>query len=169
MELITDWLKTQDDKKNPIQEWDTKIATQPSWTGATTSSATSSPPSYKAGFEPLEPPGKNWITNTHSTTTGPPFLLKHNGYLVEAPWVQYDYSPVCPQLLGTMGKDQPVQARPLVPQKITDATKNYSACKMCLFNQDEPFASWVEEALKLENDPSLKAGIVQYRYLLFHK
>jgi hypothetical protein len=100
----------RDDKKNPIQEWDAKIAAQPSWTGAATSSATSSPPSYKARFEPLEPPGKNWIANPCSTATGPPFLLKHNGYLVEAPGVQYNYSPDCPRLLGTMGQDQPVQA-----------------------------------------------------------
>ncbi|KAF8466814.1 hypothetical protein DFH94DRAFT_698350 [Russula ochroleuca] len=99
----------------------------------------------------------------------PPFLLKHNRYLIEAPWVQYDYSPVCPQLLGTMGKDQPVQARPLVPQKTTDATENYSARKMHLFDQDEPFASWVEEVLESENDPLLKAGIVQYCYSLFHE
>jgi hypothetical protein len=94
--FLMDWLNTQDDKKNPIQEWDAKIAAQPSWTGAATSSATSSPPSYKARFEPLEPPGKNWIANPHSTATGPPFLLKHNRYLIEAPWVQYDYSPDCP-------------------------------------------------------------------------
>jgi hypothetical protein len=64
--FLMDWLNTQDDVKNPIQEWDAKIAAQPSWTGAT-SSATLSPPSYKAGFEPLEPPGKNWIANLHST------------------------------------------------------------------------------------------------------
>jgi hypothetical protein len=159
----------RDDKKNPIQEWDAKIAAQPSWTGAATSSATSSPPSYKARFEPLKPPGKNWIANPRSTTTGPPFLLKHNRYLVEAPWVQYDYSPACPQLLGTMGKNQPVQARPLVPQKTTDTADNYSARKMHLFNQDEPFASWVEEVLESENDPSLKAGMIQYRYSLFHE
>jgi hypothetical protein len=154
--FLMDWLNTQDDKKNPIQEWDAKIAAQPSWTGTTTSSATSSPPSYKAGFKPLEPPGKNWIANPRSTTTGPPFLLKHNRYLVEAPWVQYNYSPACPQLLGTMGKNQPVQARPLVPQKTTDTTNNYSARKMRLFDQDKPFASWVEEVLESENNPSLK-------------
>jgi hypothetical protein len=166
--FLMDWLNTQDDEKNPIQEWDAKIAAQPSWTGAT-SSATLSPPSYKAGFEPLEPPGKNWIANPRSTATGLPFLLKHNGYLVEAPWVQYDYSPDCPRLLSTMGKDQPIQARPLVAQKTTDTANNYSACKMCLFDQDKPFTSWVEEALESENDPSLKAGIVQYRYSLFHE
>jgi hypothetical protein len=167
--FLMDWLNTQDDEKNPIQEWDAKIAAQPSWTGAATSSATLSPPSYKARFEPLGPPGKNWIANLCSTATGPPFLLKHNGYLVKAPWVQYNYTPACPQLLGTMGKNQPVQARPLVPQKTTNTADNYSTCKMCLFDQDKPFASWVEEVLKSENDPLLKAGIVQYCYSLFHK
>ena len=68
-----------------------------------------------------------------------------------------------------MGKDQPIQAQPLVPQKTTDTADNYSARKMRLFDQDKPFTSWVEEALESENNPSLKAGIVQYRYLLFHK
>jgi hypothetical protein len=68
-----------------------------------------------------------------------------------------------------MGKDQPIQDRPLVPQKTTDTADNYSACKMCLFNQDKPFASWVEEVLESENNPLLKAGIVQYRYSLFHE
>jgi hypothetical protein len=68
-----------------------------------------------------------------------------------------------------MGKNQPVQAQPLVPQKTTDTADNYSAHKMHLFDQDKPFAHWVEEVLESENDPLLKAGIVQYRYSLFHE
>jgi hypothetical protein len=49
--FLMDWLNTQDDEKNPIQEWDAKIAAQPSWTGTATSSTTLSLISSASGME----------------------------------------------------------------------------------------------------------------------
>jgi hypothetical protein len=67
-DFLTDWLKQavdKEDNKNPINDWDAKIASQPSWTGAASSSTTLSPPSYKSKslheVEDLEAPGQGWI------------------------------------------------------------------------------------------------------------
>ena len=38
--------------------------------------------------------------------------------------------------------------------------------QLCLFNQMEPFLNWIEEALDLEDNRGLQAGIYQYRYYL---
>jgi hypothetical protein len=115
--FLTDWLMSQKEE-NPINDWDSKISSQPSWTG--TASSTSSPPSYKSEkhklqeFNPSEDtdsPGEGWFCNPRSDQVGLPFLIKYKGYWVEAPWVTYNFSPTCPQFLASMGKNHPIQAQ----------------------------------------------------------
>jgi hypothetical protein len=68
-----------------------------------------------------------------------------------------------------MGKDHPIQARPLRPKKVRDNTDVYSAHQMCLFDEEDTLVSWADEAVETENNPSLKASITQYCYFLFHE
>jgi hypothetical protein len=173
--FLMDWLMSQKEE-NPINDWDSKISSQPSWTG--TASSTSSPPSYKSekcklqDFDPSEDTkslGEGWFRNPRSDQVGLPFLIKYKGYWVEAPWVTYDFSPACPQFLASMGKDHWIQARPLRPKKVCDNADIYSANQMHLFDEEDALVSWVDEAVKTENNPSLKAGITQYCFHLFHK
>jgi hypothetical protein len=174
--FLTDWLMSQKEE-NPIDQWDDKISSQPSWTGTASSSA-SSPPSYKSQKRKLqeldppqdsESPGEGWFCNPRSDHTGPPFLIKYKGYWVEAPWVTYDFSPACPQFLASMGKDHPIQARPLRPKRVCNNADVYSTHQMRLFDEEDPLVSWTNKAVETENEPLLKAGITQYCYFLFHK
>jgi hypothetical protein len=171
-DFLTDWLKQavdEEDNKNPIDDWDAKIASQPSWTGATTS-ATSSLPSYKSkslyGVEGLEAPGQGWIRNPQSKCLGQPFLIQHHGLSIQAPWVKYDFSPAQPQLLASLGKDYPIEARPLRPYKIADTDVTYTVTQMQMFDTEEPVTPRIDEAIETKDDPLLQAGICQYRYFL---
>jgi hypothetical protein len=80
--------------------------------------------------------------------------------------VKYDFSPAQPQLLASLGKDYPIEARPLRPYKIADTNVTCTVTQMRMFDAEEPVAPWINEAIETEDDPSLQAGICQYRYFL---
>ena len=131
------------------------------------SPATSSPPSYRTrSTSDPECPGPEWErTPVWFENDGSEFLIPdEQGRLTHAHYVKYDLTPSYPTRTVTLGKDRPVYTSLLRPMKAKTPASPYDAVKRRLFDQEEPFLNWVEEALKVEDDRSLTAGMYNYCY-----
>ncbi|KAH9973621.1 hypothetical protein BJV77DRAFT_968446 [Russula vinacea] len=108
------------------------------------SPVTSSPPSYRTrSTSDPECPGPEWErTPVWFESDGSEFLIPdEQGRLTHAQYVNL-----------------------LRPTKAKTPASPYDAVKRRLFDQEEPFLNWVEEALEVEDDRSLTAGVYNYRY-----
>ncbi|KAF8483960.1 hypothetical protein DFH94DRAFT_820487 [Russula ochroleuca] len=144
------------------------------WPDEITDNAPSPPPSSPTTSRSLLPsyksdndfPGHPWVRNTRATRYKmEPFLIPIPGIgLRETKYVKYDLTPSYPKAHFTMGKGEPSYSCLLRPACAPRSARPYTKVQHCLFNHTEPFLDWVEDALEIKHDPSLSAGVYNYRH-----
>ena len=139
-----------------------------------------SPYSWRTSPEPVIPPSpptssydgnpslflsQGWNGNHCTSRDYVDFPIpSDSGELVNAPWIKHDLSPDRPLIHATLGPGCPIYARFLRPKCDASHTPAYTNSQKRLFFQEEPFYSWIEEALHELQDPSLTAGVYNYRW-----
>ena len=147
--FLTNWLASQEMKESD------------------NSDTPSSPPSYQSKKRSLDHPGPGWVFNTRPKNGyyEPIYVINDQGYNEEATYVKYDLTPSYPQVHATQGKDRKIFSHPLRPARASLRPDQYTERQARLFSPEEAFEPWVNEALKTEDEVTLKAGVLHYRYL----
>ena len=117
-------------------------------------------------LEDLPAPDGDWHYNKPGARDFVPFPIIHpSGHVLDATYVKYDLVPNSPEILGSHGKGQPTHSQPLRPKRADRLVDRYTDRQARLFNIAEPVSKWIEQALLIEGDVTLTAGVHHYQYL----
>ncbi|KAH8976538.1 hypothetical protein EDB86DRAFT_3095860 [Lactarius hatsudake] len=113
--------------------------------------------------EPQDHPGEGWRFNHPKTKRAYPFMIRRNGNLVRAKYIQYKRGQRHPMIEGTMGSGQTIYEAPLRAHDIDKHLPLLTPPQIRIFDYDTAGRPYVDRALATIDDWPLTAEVKHYR------
>ncbi|KAH8999911.1 hypothetical protein EDB86DRAFT_3075600 [Lactarius hatsudake] len=113
--------------------------------------------------EPQDHPGEGWRFNHPKTKRAYPFMIRRNGNLVRAKYIQYKRGQHHPMIEGTMGSGQTIYEAPLRAHDIDKHLPLLTPPQIRIFDYDTAGRPYVDRALTAIDDWPLTAEVKHYR------
>ncbi|KAH8976783.1 hypothetical protein EDB86DRAFT_3094496 [Lactarius hatsudake] len=113
--------------------------------------------------EPQDHPGEGWRFNHPKTKRAYPFMIRRNGNLIRAKYIQYKRGQRHPMIEGTMGSGQTIYEAPLRAHDIDKHLPLLTPPQIRIFDSDTVGRPYVDRALATIDDWPLTAEVKHYR------